>query len=534
MSVRPWSFVERPKASADAFTIPSATPQQPNYTAASQGRRLRVWRVPQSGPNYSIARDVPVIRARARAAVRNDPWAGAALDKLTANAIATGIKAKMLNGTPEQKTAARKLYDRFLEQIDADGVSDGYAQQALAFQEWREVGEVFGRLRYRRPGDPLAIPLQVQVIEAEQCPNDLFRTEANGNETRAGVEFDRIGRRVAYWMYRDHPGERFTFKSHELVRIPADQIIHLYRPLRAGQIRGIPDHASVLVRMFNLDSMDDAVLEQQKIANMFTAFFEQQNDPEQAPPLVDELSTDEDGVQQTDVDDVPLAGLEPGSSMELPPGYQVKFSSPPAPGTEYAEYLRGHLLAIATRHGVPYEVLTGDLRNVSDRALRLILNEFRRAIEMLQWLYFIPQWCQRIRVAAFDAAWLAGRLDDFLPDYEERRGEYLETLWVPQGWPYSHPVQDVTADIKAIRAGLDSRSAVVLRNGDDPEEVDAQIAEDNERADERGLAFDSDGRKLSSAGLTQARPGGTAIPSTDVGGNQEPDDDEDQDDVTTK
>src|SRR5690606_33140642 len=134
----------------------------------------------------------------------------------------------------------------------------------------------------------------------------------------------------------------------------------------------------------------------------------------------------------------PLAGLEPGTMQELPPGYEPMFTQPPSPGTDYAEFVRGHVMAIAARYGVPYEVLTGDLRNVSDRALRLILNEFRRWLEMKQWLFFIPSFCQGIRNWVFDAAWVAGALD--IPDYPERREELLETLWVPHGWPYSHPV----------------------------------------------------------------------------------------------
>jgi len=64
------------------------------------------------------------------------------------------------------------------------------------------------------------------------------------------------------------------------------------------------------------------------------------------------------------------------------------------------------------------------------------------------------------------------------PDYATRAGWYRETLWMPQGWPYAHPVQDVDADIKAIRAGRTSRTKVVPVKGEDPEEVDAEIAAD--------------------------------------------------------
>lgn len=530
------SHAPRAGANADPFTLSGQ--QQPNYDAGGQGRRLKIFRPPTSGPNFSVQHDVPVIRSRVRDRARNDPWEGAALDKLDSNGIGTGIQAKMVNGTEAQKLEVKQLYNRWLKECDADGVLDGYGQQLVAWREWNEVGEVFGRLRYRRPSDGLSVPLQVQIIEAEQCPNDLYTIASNGNQVRAGIEFNAIGQRVAYWMYREHPGDpQNGNRGRERVRVPADQIIHLYRPLRAGQIRGIPDQASVLVRMFNLDKMNDAVLDRQKIANLFGGFFKHSIDPENPPPnMVDELTGAADGEGEEDYDGTPVAGLEPGTMVELPPGMEAQFSQPPAPGSDYAEFVRGHLLAIAARRGVPYEVMTGDLREVSDRALRLILNEFRRFIEMRQWLFFIPQWCQRIRTAMLDTARLAGALPS-LTDYENRRDEYVETLWVPQGWPYSHPVQDVTADIKAIRAGLDSKTAVVLRNGDDPEEIDAQIAADNERADRLGLAFDSDGRKLSSAGLTQARPAGTALPSPDVrrqDDDRNPNEDDEDDDTEAK
>ena len=46
----------------------------------------------------------------------------------------------------------------------------------------------------------------------------------------------------------------------------------------------------------------------------------------------------------------------------------------------------------------------------------------------------------------------------------------------------------------AIRAGLMSRSEAISAYGYDAEDVDREIATDNQRADEFGLVFDSDPR----------------------------------------
>lgn len=485
------------------------------FHAAGQGRRVRMWKASNAGPNVVNLAGGPTIRARARDQVRNNPWGSAALDKLTANGIATGIQAKGLWGTPEYKAAEANLWKRWLKVCDADGACDGYGLQALAWREWKEAGEVFVRFRARRESDGLPVPLQVQIIESEQCPCELYTTASNGNPVRAGIEFNLIGQRVAYWMYREHPGDYTgTVNGHELVRVPAEQVRHVYKVKRAGQIRGVPDITPALARMFHLDRFSDNVLERQAIANLFLGFYTTKADgsdldPNAAgggAPIGDgaKPAPGEEGVQ--------LAGMEPATMQELPEGMDVKFSDPPDAGSNYPDYMRQKLMEIAATMGIPVEVLTGDLRNVSDRSLRLILNEFRRFIEMEQWLTFIPAYCQPTREAYLDAAVLAGKLD--IPGYAEIRDDVADTLWVPEGWPYSHPVQDVDADLKAIRGGLQSRSSTILASGNDPEQVDSEIATDNKRADELGFVLDSDPRKTSVAGLTQARGPGTTLPDT--------------------
>lgn len=488
------------------------------YKAAGTGRRLQLMRALPQGPNSVTVFSLGEIVARSRAATRNDPWAGAAQDKLVANGVGTGIQAKGKWGDEEYRKHEKRKWNAWCKVSDADGAQDFEGQQGLAWREFDEAGEVFVRLRPRRPEDGLPVPLQLQLIEAEQCPAHYYGQASNGNAIRAGIEFDAIGRRVAYWMYGQHPGEFHIGQSIDITllkRVPADEILHVFEPVRAGQIRGIPRATSALIRMFNLDALDDAVLERQKIANLFGGFFEQDvpdDEGDDDTRIHDGMGSDGPEGAGMDPDDVPIVGLEPGTMGQLPPGWKAKFSEPPSAGSDYPDYYRHGLLAIAARRGVPYEVLTGDLRNVSDRALRLILSEFRRFIETIQWLVFVPRFLQPVREAYFDRAVLSGALE--IPGYAELREEVVETLWVPQGWPYSHPVQDVDADLKAIRGGLDSRTASILRRGEDPDEVNEQLEVDKKEADRRGLVLTTDPRHVSDAGVTQARPDGSKLPDT--------------------
>lgn len=243
-----------------------------SYRAAGNGRRLRTFRPSSLGPNAALM-GLPTLLARARHLARNDPWMVSALNKSVSNGIATGIQAKPIWGTKEHKKKLTKLWERWGKYADADGVLGWGGLQALAWREWKEAGEVFARIRYRRPGDGLPVPLQVQLIESEQCPQYYNGVASNGNVIRQGIEVDSIGRRVAYWMYREHPGDmQLTVIGNELVRVPAEQVLHLYRPNRAGAMRGVPSSAPALLRMFNLDRLDDAVLERQALANLFAGF----------------------------------------------------------------------------------------------------------------------------------------------------------------------------------------------------------------------------------------------------------------------
>ena len=78
---------------------------------------------------------------------------------------------------------------------------------------------------------------------------------------------------------------------------------------------------------------------------------------------------------------------------------------------------------------------------------------------------------------------------------------------------------DIDGDAKAalaIRAGLMSRSEAISAFGYDAEDVDREIAADNQRADDLGLIFDSDPRRTSKDGGS-AEPNKNAADTTQTG-----------------
>lgn len=439
------------------------------YDAAGLGRRLKAWLPPASGPQRMLE-GYERLRSRAQDAYRNDWAAASSVQKWTTNLVGVGIQPRWEND------AHRAIWDEFVPMADADGVSTAYGLQALQATSWMMGGEVFLRARWRRPGSPLKFPLQVQLIESNFVPMCDFDSEPRmpvGHTVRQGIERNKYGQRTAYWMYREHPGDpspnQTPVAPDLLIRVPASEVRHVFEPTRPGQLRGVSPLASILARLRSTMDFEDAVLERQKLANMFVAFIKRT-----MPQGLEDLEIDpQTGMPKIwGEDGRAINGLQPGLLQELLPGEDVVFGNPPEAGTAYSDYLRSSNLGTSAGQGLPYELMSGDIREISDRTLRIVIQEFRRFCEQRQWLTLIPLGCQPMVDWLAEAAVMAGRLAPSEVD------AFKKCEWSPHGWEYIHPVQDVDAAIKARDAGLTSTSRIIAKRGDDPKIILAERQKD--------------------------------------------------------
>lgn len=144
-------------------------------------------------------------------------------------------------------------------------------------------------------------------------------------------------------------------------------------------------------------------------------------------------------------------------------------------GTTYSDYMRTSHLGTAAAAGLPYELFSGDIKEVSDRTLRIVINDFRRHAEQRQWQIIIPQMGQPVVDWFVESAVVAGLISiEEAPSV--RRVEHA-----PHGWSHIHPVQDPTGKKIEVEAGFRSRSSVIGGRGDDPDDVDDERAADDQR-----------------------------------------------------
>ncbi len=474
----------------------------PYDIAGGVGRRSRSWRVGSFGPNSAITYALDELRRKSRDQARKNPYAGAAVDKLVSNIIGTGITPRSIAKRPtdhlEPEEAKRikredaafraeiqRLFLAWTDEADSVGAHDFYGLQAIAVRGMIEGGETFIRLRTRRASDGRTVPLQLQAIEGDHC--DHLKTDAT-NRIRQGIQYDAIGRRVGYRLRREHPGDAITVPNGlEESLVPAADVCHLYRAMRPGQDRGEPWLARALRTLYDLDGYLDAELVRKKNATRFVGFIKRilEDGGDGA------LGGGPLGTDAPDVEGVAGLDLEPGTLQVLADGEDVTFAQPPDSGPNFEPYLRTMLRGVAVAAGVLYEELSGDYGQLNDRTLRAALNTFRRSVEMWQHHLVVYQLCRPVWRRWVDLALLSGALK--LPEGMRREDVYAVN-WIPQAWPYIHPVQDVESKSKEIQASLSSRSRKVAEGGYDAETIDAENAADNQRADDLGLAYTSDGR----------------------------------------
>jgi lambda family phage portal protein len=427
--------------------------------------------------------------------VRENVHAASAIERFVSTTIGTGIVPISQHPDPATKKLIQDTFLAWTDECDATGTCDFYGLQSQVCRAERQDGEVFTRLRPRRPQDGLKVPLQLQVIESDFV--SFENTDAEFETTRAGIVFDAIGKRKAYRMYRDHPGEMFSgiTGGGTLSTVPANQILHTFRVKRPGQLRGEPWLTPAIVTLYEIEQTTDAVLLRWKVANLLAFFIRKVNNGEESPTL-----------NETDQGDgTALAGIQPGSVNYLDENEEVSFNTPADPGTNATDLIKCLLRSVAAAlGGLTYEQLSGNLEGVNLSSIRAGMLEARRWCEAYQHQVMVFQWCRPVWKAWIETAVLAGV---FSASQYAAHPEWFTAIWHPHRWPWTEPVKDLEEAVGKIRAGLSTRPAEVAKLGEDSAQVDAENAEANQRADTLRVRYDSDGRFAKNAAATPPQAG---------------------------
>jgi len=464
------------------------------YDAASKSKRLKSWFASGRSANGETSIALPLLRDRSRDLRRNNSYAAKAISILSSNIVGAGIKTQFTEpGFTDTDGPVEAQWKQWANSTDCDydGQHDLDSLQGLIIEAVAESGEVLVRKRFN---SAMNIPLQYQVLESDFLAiHKTGLAPEDGNTIIQGIEFDKQGRRVAYWLYDRHPGgqdKHGLFSQVEAKRIPADEIYHIYRMDRPGQARGVPWGAPAMIRIKDLDDFADATVMRQKVAACFTAFVREINP---------ELS------EKPDQDCELMERLEPALIEELPFGKTIEFPNLPTP-ENYKEFTSTELHSVAAGFGVTYESLTGDFSDTNFSAGRMGWIEFSRNVK---------KWQKQIMILKF--------LKPVVKDFKDTltimgvNTSNASERFVPPRREMIDPTKEVPAIIEGIRAGITNLSDEIMAQGKDPNEHLSQYKKDMEQLDKLELTLDSDARKTAKNGRSQdsSNQGGTSSETQD-------------------
>ena len=436
------------------------------FQAAKSGRRTSGWTSAGTSANAEIAPALVTLRARSREQIRNNPYARIAVAKLATKLVGTGVMPRHTN------TRAGNLWKDWAKVADFDQHFDVYGLQNLAARAMFESGEALIRRHYDKSA--AGVPLRLQVLEPDYLDSSKHGPMPGGNYAIAGVEINPMGQRVAYHLYRQHPGDSLVIKyAFESVRVPASEIIHLYEKDRPGQLRGIPRLATSMMKLRDLDDYEDAELVRKKIEACFAAFVTTSDNNR----VLANAQTETDSSGTTTRTET----LAPGLIEYLKPGESITFGTP-SNSAGYGDYTKTQLHAIAVGAGITYQQLTGDLSTVNLSSIRAGLIDFNEMLDQLQWLTYIPVVCDRINAWFVEAAYLANL----------NRSQDASVLWTPPKRRSVDPLKDVQAAKERRAAGMETLSAQIRGEGDDPDTTFAELAAENEQLAKLGIVIDTD------------------------------------------
>lgn len=431
-----------------------------HYQAAQADRSFRSWLTTGADVNVAVADSVERVRDRCRDLGRNDPYISRAYDVLVAKMIGTGVRPRLPESVPAQ-TRARTIeaWKRWVDEADLDGLQDLYGLQAQAVRTMVESGMALVRF-IPAPDARLRIPWKIQIQEPDFLDLTKNAVLERGGMIINGVEFDGMGRRVAYWLYPEHPGRGLTLGSGlQSQRIEAQFVAPVYRAQRPDQVIGMPWAAPVVTRAKHLDDLADARLKRAKIQACYAAF----------------VTRDDGGVVSASTGQRRREQMAPGMIENLLPGEDVRLAVPPSSeGDE--EWQRLILHSIACGMGVTYSQITGDLSQVNYSSMR--------AGSMDQW-DLLDQWQNVIlKPMLLNPIW---RVFDGVEGSRQRRNSWLSVEWDFPERPLVDPLKDGQAIDAALMAGRRTFKDVVASSGKDPEVHIANLKRERAMLEDLGL-----------------------------------------------
>lgn len=461
-----------------------AAQQSRMYAAAKTSRLSSGGWSPAGGTdvNSLIRSSAGPIRNRSRQLVRDFAYFARAVDVLVDYTVGTGInfQSRVTRGIDSTGKAQldtkviRQIEDAWkwwMDEADASGRLHYHELEQLAKRQDVESGEFLYVKKSLRDGNRF-LPFALQAYEADWLTS-AYTSPTPGNLVDQGIEFEPATGRPVAFHFAVPDGFNSLSGSVKAQRVPAEYVIHGFKTLRPGQLRGISPFTTAILVAEDLHDYLEAEIDAAKMAAKYLAIVE-----------TADIAAFQNGRVDTDASGKKIESMENCIIEYLQSGEKMTFAKNERPGSTFEPFTRLVLRMVAISTGVTYELLSGDYGGINYSNLKGIRNDFLKMMAPVQNRH-IRQFSRPVVSAFLESAVLSGRLT--LPGYLNNPRPYLEGIFQTPGVESIDPLREGKSNLDQIGALLRSPQEITAARGRDYEDVLNEIAEARRMADERGL-----------------------------------------------
>lgn len=269
----------------------------------------------------------------------------------------------------------------------------------------------------------------------------------------AGVEIDSTGKEVAYWT---KTGNSTCYQAGKEEKIPASEVIHLFKKEFVGQTRGISPLNAIMQDLKGLDDFGVAELMAAKISAVMSLAYERNGQSPQGD-FMDEAEDDDPGQFAQE--------LSPGQSTIVPNGYSLKAIQSNHPNNTYDSFNQAVLKRISSSLGCSYNRLLHDYSNVNFSSLKDAYCDEKVMFSDYQG-FLIRNWKERqfryfIEALAINGSFESSKL------LEARRYHHF----LAQKKPYFDVSKETLAEAKQLEMGIRNPIQLIEQSGYDLDET---------------------------------------------------------------
>lgn len=478
--IEPMGKVLRDRREAEAAAA-AAKRQHVRRFAAAQVNRLNAdWTATPYAANWTLYRDLRILRARAREMAKNAPHFSKFLKMAERNVIGhQGIRLQCRAKTgrpPHPNTRLNELVENewwlwsHPEHCSASGKLSLVRAQKLFIRQLIRDGEVL--VEHVAAPNPFGYALKFWNVDwlDETYNEDL----PNGNRIIMSVEVDANDRPVAYWLTTPASEMNFTKRRQRTrTRYSAEIMTHAFLTSEdESQTRGVTWFHAALMPGKGDTKYTGAVIESASMTAMSGGFFTKAN-----PDAVEFTGEGEDGEPDLSIDHSPAA------FHMLPEGWNFQQFDPKQPTQNHAEFKRSMLLDIAAGLDVCGFSLGGDMSAVNYSSARVGLGEERDVWRDLQ--TFTAEFLRLVFHKWLLATLKQNRISITAKDYQELQNPEFK----PRGWRYVDPHKEITAHLAAITGGIATVTSILSEQGIDLEDFLDEKQREMEMFEKAGIPY---------------------------------------------